>query len=201
MIETNNITHMRQGAFDVVGPQPIFGKIYLDMDGVLMDFERHRARWIPRWEKREYHHLPRDQWTTEEAVRDATLQAVMSMPDFWRIMPPMWDARLLWEFCRGFQGQPHVLTATPANATYRDRCAADKLYSLHKHFDSSFPLEQFNAVLRSQKRDMAQHRGARNILVDDMRPNCEEWEAAGGVAILHTDASSTIKKLQELLHV
>ncbi len=91
-----------------------------------------------------------------------------------------------------------MLTATPASANYKHRCAADKLHTIHRHFDPTFPVEHFHAVLRSEKRSYA-HPGA--ILVDDMLPNCDEWTAAGGTAILHTDAVTTIRKLRELLHV
>ena len=108
----------------------------------------------------------------------------------------MKDAQLLWDFCRSLD--PHILTATPVNAHYRDRCAKDKLDSVHKHFDFRFPADRFHAVLRSEKKALAKP-GA--ILVDDMPPNCEEWNAAGGTAILHKDALSTIKILRELLHV
>ena len=36
------------------------------------------------------------------------------------------------------------------------------------------------------------------ILIDDMLPTIEEWNAGGGIGILHTSAASTIKKLEEL---
>lgn len=169
--------------------------LYLDMDGVLMDFDGHKSKWIARWEKREYHHLPRAQWTPEETERDAKLHDVMALPEFWRTMPPMADAHILWSYCRPLH--PRILTATPAGATYRERCRTDKLQSIFEHFDSTFPVEDFYAVLRSEKRA---HAMPGSILVDDMAANCHEWEAAGGVAVLHKDALSTIRILQEIYH-
>ena len=36
------------------------------------------------------------------------------------------------------------------------------------------------------------------MLVDDTLGNCQEWEAAGGIAIHHKDAATTIKRLRAL---
>jgi hypothetical protein len=171
-------------------------KLYLDMDGVLMDFNGHKSRYLPPWEKREYHHLPRSEWTAEEAARDAELHTVMKRREFWTTMQPMPDAHVLWSYCRPLR--PKVLTATPTGAVYAACCANDKLKSIFTHFDSTFPVEDFHAVLRSEKRN---HAMPGHILVDDMHANCVEWTEAGGLAILHTDAISTIRKLKELLHV
>lgn len=171
--------------------------IYLDMDGVLTDYGKHILAWGCDWKGDLYHHLPPHQWTEEQATNDKKYRDAMADPKFWSTMPPMADAYVLWSFCRGFQGQPKVLTATPTNAHYRDRCATDKLATIHRYFDPTFPHESFHAVLRSEKKQYA----AGNLLVDDMRPNCEEWVSAGGTAILHTDAITTITKLRELLNV
>ena len=167
-------------------------QLFLDMDGVLMDFESHKTKWLKPWEKRQYHHLPKDQWTAEEKERDAELHKVMALDEFWTTMQPMRDAHLLWDWCRPLH--PHVLTATPNGAHYRERCARDKMGSIHQFFDSVFPAEHFHAVLRSEKQQYA----AGNVLVDDMPSNCAEWNAAGGTAILHKDAFSTIRILREI---
>ena len=38
-----------------------------------------------------------------------------------------------------------------------------------------------------------------DILIDDRASNIEEWSAAGGVAILHTDYDSTMTQLNQLI--
>ena len=42
------------------------------------------------------------------------------------------------------------------------------------------------------------HSGENRILIDDTAKNIEDWESAGGIGILHTDAFSTIAKLKEI---
>jgi hypothetical protein len=39
------------------------------------------------------------------------------------------------------------------------------------------------------------------ILIDDSIRNCELWDAAGGISILHKNADSTIGKLKIILNV
>ena len=37
-----------------------------------------------------------------------------------------------------------------------------------------------------------------HILIDDRADNINQWEAAGGIGILHTSTASTLTKLKEL---
>ena len=38
-----------------------------------------------------------------------------------------------------------------------------------------------------------------HILIDDYIKNCNEWKAAGGLAIHHRDPARTAKELKELI--
>jgi hypothetical protein len=40
--------------------------------------------------------------------------------------------------------------------------------------------------------------GENKILIDDREKNIEQWRSKGGIGILHTSASDTIKQLKEL---
>lgn len=176
-------------------------KLYLDMDGVLMDFDRALIEnglfvWNLQAGNRTYHHLPREEWTMDEKEHDADVSKLMAREDFWTGIKPMTDAYILWDYCRGFHGV-EILTARPQNDKAAERVSKAKIGSIHKHFDSTFPVEHINICLRKEKKNFAQG----NILVDDLPGNCKDWCEAGGHAILHTDALSTIKILQELFHV
>lgn len=181
--------------------------IYLDMDGVLMDYEgaieaagvvryRDGAHWISK---------PRETWPPEMIAADKSYVDCMMRHDFWQGIKPLPDAYLLWDFCRGFHPEHHVLTAAPTDrpgetkfAQIKDRIAQDKRRSIWTYFDGTFPATNINVCLRHEK---AHYSRPGAILVDDTPGNCEEWTHRGGTAILHTDAVTTIRKLRELLHV
>lgn len=174
-------------------------KVYLDMDGVLMDFDRALIDnglfvWAHRPGNRTYHHLPPDKWTEEEAEHDRDISKLMGTSEFWDGIKPMADAHMLWNYCRGLH--PEVLTARPRNEEAAERVSAAKIRSIHAHFDPIFPVDYINICLRSEKAMFA----GGNILVDDLPGNCEDWTAAGGTAILHVDALTTIRKLSEIYH-
>ena len=46
--------------------------------------------------------------------------------------------------------------------------------------------------------DMLEYANEHSILIDDMQKNIDQWKAAGGIGILHTNAKDTIKKLKDL---
>jgi len=152
------------------------------------------AHWISR---------PRHEWPQEMIDADVAYVACMEKETFWSSIKPMHDAKLLWHFCRSYN--PEILTAAPTDrpgetrfSLIRDRIAQDKRDSIHRHFDIIFPAERIHVCLRHEKSKFA---APGHILVDDTPGNCHEWTEAGGTAVLHTDAITTIKKLRELLHV
>lgn len=187
-------------------------RLYLDMDGVLMDFEGAiQAHGVPRY-RDGLHWItrPRDEWPEAMVEADRAYVSCMAKEHFWDTIQPMADAHLLWQFCRPLR--PHVLTAAPSDrpgdttfAGLRELIAQQKRESIWQNFDPTFPAGSINVCLRHEKPSFAKYQpdddGVPPLLVDDTPGNCREWTEAGGTAILHTDAISTIRKLQELLHV
>ena len=57
------------------------------------------------------------------------------------------------------------------------------------------PTSKLILAFAHQKKDYANEN---SILIDDRSKNIDQWRAAGGIGILHTDAASTIEKLKEL---
>ena len=111
---------------------------------------------------------------------------------FWEDIPEdtfaqldkMPDADVLWGYIKQFD--PIMLTAAPreSRGLIAKRAPEDKM----------------RVVKRADKKKFAKDgRDKRpNVLIDDHEGNIREWEAAGGIGILHTDASSTINDLKKV---
>jgi len=59
-------------------------------------------------------------------------------------------------------------------------------------------LKKIHLVKRAQKKDYATTDDKPNVLIDDYIKNIREWEAKGGIGILHTDVGKTISELKRL---
>ena len=65
--------------------------------------------------------------------------------------------------------------------------------------NTGFKRANVHLVLRSQKKSYAKTKEEKpNVLIDDYAKNIKEWEAAGGIGILHTNVGKTINKLKGL---
>ena len=93
-----------------------------------------------------------------------------------------------------------MLTAAPreSRGPIAKRAPEDKIRWMKKNF--RLPRSRMRVVKRADKKQFAKDgRDKRpNVLIDDHEGNIREWEAAGGIGILHTDASSTINDLKKV---
>lgn len=165
--------------------------LYLDMDGVLADFDAAlRNRGVVD-DQPLFHHKPKDEWTDAQLALDAKVRACMESEDFWPSIPVMADARELWQFASTFN--LYVLTATPRETEHRARIEKQKRAWIQKHF-GPFPDCRIIVCERSAKKEYAM---AGRVLVDDLMPNCKEWTVAGGVAVQHRSTRETIHLLTQ----
>ena len=108
------------------------------------------------------------------------------------------DADVLWGYIKQFD--PIMLTAAPreSRGLIAKRAPEDKIRWMKKNF--RLPRSRMRVVKRADKKKFAKDgRDKRpNVLIDDHEGNIREWEAAGGIGILHTDASSTINDLKKV---
>lgn len=163
--------------------------IYSDMDGVLVDFMRGSREALGKA-------FDDPSYNTKEK-RDERKVALSRHKLFWENLPVERDFDQLWSFIKNFE--PHILTAY---AEWDEaNCKHGKVIWNQKHLH--VPHDRFHMVLRENKRYFAKdhdgsHFGRPNVLIDDFPDNIKEWEAAGGIGILHTNASTTIHKLKQL---
>lgn len=155
-------------------------KIYVDMDGVLADFDRHHHAvfgWRP------------ERGVGNQTYRDVDWRAVRQRKNFYLDIPPMWDAPVLWDYVKRYE--PTILTGVPVSVPESpDNKRA--WVRLQKFLGRDVPVICCESARKSEFCDP----GA--ILIDDWPKYQNRWEAAGGRWITHTSASQTIEQLQEL---
>ena len=149
-------------------------KIYCDMDGVLADFESG------------YEELTgidlRGEFQKGDDFWDPISKAGVG---FWAGLKWMPDGQKLWDYLKPFN--PVLLSAPSREQSSR----------IGKHVWVKHKIPGTKLILRyaSQKQELAT---PESILIDDRQVNIDQWEAAGGIGILHTSTANTIQQLQKL---
>jgi len=174
-------------------------QIYCDMDGVLVDFVAGTVEYITQklqtGEAEELKEkIDRDYVTEEDIhysnpnknkyIRDYMYKELEHNAEFWETLPWMPGGEELWNFISQFN--PYILTAPMGYGSEIGKQAwvdthlqppPSKVFMSHDKFKWAAP---------------------NHILIDDFTKNTIPWDNEGGIAILHTDADKTIKKLEEL---
>lgn len=154
--------------------------IYLDMDGVVADFNKFASDLLGReigWEGKD---LSSEEW-----------DILTSVENFYFKLPLIEESTMLVAAAKSFSTRFKVefLTAVP-RATTMPSAALDKKMWLDKHFPG------FKVNYGPYSRDKQKWAKPGDILVDDKRSNIEEWFNAGGIGILHTgDFKVTVDNL------
>ena len=149
-------------------------KIYCDMDGVLADFESG------------YEELTgidlRGEFQKGDDFWDPISKAGVG---FWAGLKWMPDGQKLWDYLKPFD--PVLLSAPSREDSSR----------IGKHVWVKHKIPGTKLILRyaSQKQELAT---PESILIDDRQVNIDQWEAAGGIGILHTSTANTIQQLQTI---
>ena len=149
-------------------------KIYLDMDGVIADFDKKY--------KELYNIAPKDADTYK--TFDKFFTTFIAERQFAKLdlMP---DALLLIDYLKSLSVPTEILSSTSSekrDAEIREQ----KVEWLHKH-NLTFPIN-----LVPGKRLKRNFSNPNSILIDDTGQNIDQWRQEGGIGILHTDALTTI---------
>lgn len=148
-------------------------QLYVDMDGVLADFDRqHELVFGVRSDKQ---------------ADNVDWAAVRMVKDFYLDMPPMPDMPALW--ARIARYQPIVLTGVPAAV---EEAPANKRAWVRKHLGNEVEL------ICCRSRDKSLYAAAGDILIDDWEKYRVLWVAKGGIWITHQNAAATIAALDAL---
>jgi hypothetical protein len=152
-------------------------QLYVDMDGVLADFDRHHEKHFGIKPSREKDNVD---W-----------EDVRSVPNFFRTIPPMLDAMQLWDGIKHMK--PIVLTGVPQSL--REIASANKKAWVASHI----PGNPKTICCRSKEKYLFAKAG--DILIDDWEKYRYLWEGRGARWIAHTSAVDTLKQLEEWGHL
>lgn len=151
--------------------------LYCDMDGVLTDFES-------RFKSLNPEHLTASQYQAKYGI-DKFWKFIDGETGvkFWTGMPWMSDGKELWDYIK--DKQPTLLSAPSRENESR---LGKRLW-----VKNNIPGTKLILASASKKQNYS---GTNKILIDDRPDNIEQWRSKGGIGILHTNTTDTIKQLQ-----
>ena len=159
-------------------------KIYLDMDGVLSDFE---ARYVELFGER-----PSDIQRRNKEFYDYW-ETFVTGNNFATLSKHEGCVELLQALNTEFKDIPVEILSSSGGKKFHDEVASQKRQWLKTHGIT------YNALVvpgGSKKAEYA--KSPWDILIDDTPRNIEKFRAAGGSAILHTDVIDTVQKLRKI---
>ena len=159
-------------------------QIFLDMDGVLADFESTCSEM-----------LGLKIWNTEEGHKLYDLnKRELTAKHMFRRLNPMPDAWKLVDYCLNSGIHTEILTA--AGTVNRSLVVKDKIDWIREHIHPYWIV--IPTFKGSQKAALA-HKKA--VLIDDRQENIDYWIEAGGIGILHKTADNTIEQLDHIINI
>lgn len=155
-------------------------RVFVDCDGVLADFDKRAIEILG--------HRPRDFEGKEGA--DAMWEQIDAYPDFFYSLEPLADAHYLWNSIIERGHDPIVLTGTPRWTNKKMRSPTEqKVAWVQKHFGH-------DKVITCKSKDKCLHmEQPGDVLIDDWHKYIPQWEAKGGVFILHENAEKSLRAL------
>ena len=118
---------------------------------------------------------------------------VKKTPKFWHTLPWQNGGRQLWSFIS--KHNTHILSAY-VEESFDPNCIPGKSHWARTNLRLS--TGNINLVKRSEKQNYAKVAGQPAILIDDYKKNTDQFTAKGGIGILHTTTSNTIRELKKL---
>jgi 5'(3')-deoxyribonucleotidase len=165
--------------YEAIKPKYI---IFCDMDGVLVDFDKGYEDMTGKHTKHVKLQDKNEFWNNlDQSLKDKGLTEY----DYWKNLDWMPDGQTLWNYIK--QYNPYILTAPSIDPGSKQgkREWVQRLDGMKKIY---FKPARFKQELSSKNR----------ILIDDRADTITNWNAKGGIGILHTSADNTIKQLKQL---
>lgn len=156
-------------------------KIYVDMDGVLANFEK---KWV------EINGFDPEMTHKHKTQRKEQFRDFVKNHEF-AVLDPMPDMEVLVDYLNDkLHDIPKEILSSTARDEYFETLSQQKGIWLKKH-DIDW---KENFVPGKKHKYKYAEKGY--VLIDDDRQNIEDWNKAGGIGILHRDALTTIALLK-----
>jgi FMN phosphatase YigB (HAD superfamily) len=160
-----------------------FTKIYLDLDGVLADFHKKFEETFGeapiRYQKNKDFYDKFDIF-----IKNKSFANLDMMP----------DAKDLLAYLKTIEVPIEILSSTAFPAVHNEITYQKEIW-LKKHHIT------YPAIFVPGKKNKKNFADETSILIDDTESNIDDWKQAGGTAILHKDALTTILNLDTLLNI
>jgi 5'(3')-deoxyribonucleotidase len=156
--------------------------LYLDMDGVVADFDEYAARTLGVPPSSGIY--PEEVWY-KLASNERLYRELKKTPYADELV------RKCVRLCLEKNYEYAFLTAVPKGNDVK-WAFYDKVVWAQKYFPG------IPVMFGPYSKDKHVHCKSGDILIDDRKSNIEEWTAAGGIVIHHTDFETTIKLLNDL---
>jgi hypothetical protein len=153
-------------------------KIYVDMDGVLTDFELQTKK-LTGFTPQQL----QDQGGDKKMWGEIGKHEI----GFWKDMPWMDGSKVFWDFVKKFN--PKILSA-PSRSI--DDCKPGKLAWVKNNLGSHV------VVVFARASEKMNYADSESILIDDLQKNIDGWKSKGGLGILFKSPQQVIKELQKL---
>ncbi len=161
-------------------------KIYFDMDGVLADFDRG---------VKELCGIPSAGQSKEfsKEADDLMWVKIREVEHFYDRLEPMPGALEMFRRIYEKYGERcEILTGIPKPKRGILTAGEDKTAWVHRLLSKDMVV---NIVYKEEKKNFCT--GKDCILIDDLEANIDSWVSYGGTGILHKDAESTLRILEE----
>ena len=155
--------------------------IYLDMDGVIADFNK---RYVSLFgiNPREAEKNKKFKTYFEQFIESGQFSTLDVMPGAMQGV----------DYLRKFPAPTQILSSTASEKNY-DAISKQKMIWLQTHGIT------FNPLFVPGKRHKWKYATPTSIIIDDTQSVIQQWDEAGGIGILHTDWPSTISILNMYL--
>lgn len=162
--------------------------IYIDMDGVLADFNRKAQEILGATEQDNQSAAQAGRWPPEQWRR------LTQDSYFYRHLPKTAQADQIMAWAQRFEQELgwrlRVLTAVPKDNDMPE-AFHDKILWIQDHYPGT------RVWFGPYSRDKKLHCKAGDLLVDDRADNCRDWQAAGGRVIRARDLDQAVWELEQ----